>query len=131
MLETSGVRWRTLALAACWIAAAGWGIYYLIALAGSSPPYVANAVAHFIVGYVLARAIMAPRPLSMLLALFVTFASGVYVRLAIAFGGPELFFAPLGLLAAAAVSDISAPRNIAYSVAALVLGYVAMIWLVP
>jgi hypothetical protein len=124
------VTWRTLALAACWIAAAGWGIYYLIVLAGSSPPYVANAVAHFIVGYVVARAIMA-RPLTMPLALLVTFASGVYVRLAIAFGGPELFFAPLGLLAAAAVSDISAPRNIAYSVAAFVLGYVAMIWLVP
>lgn len=122
--------WRTLALAACWIAAAGWGIYYLIVRAGSSPAYVVNAVGHFIVGYVLARAIMA-RPLTMPVALLATFASGLYVRLAIAFGGPELFFAPLGLIAAAAVSDISTPRNIVYSVAAFVLGYVVLIWLVP
>lgn len=122
--------WRTLALAACWLAAGGWGIYHLIVRASSSPVYVANAVAHFIVGYVLARAITA-RPMSMPLALFATLASGVYVRLAIAFGGPELFFAPLGLLAAAAVSDSSTPRNIAYSVAAFVLGYVLLIWLVP
>jgi hypothetical protein len=91
------VSWRTLALAACWIAAAGWGIYYLIVRAGSSPAYVANAVEHFVV------------------ALLAMFASGLHVRLAIAFGGPELFFAPLGMIAAAA----------------FVLGYVVLIWLVP
>jgi hypothetical protein len=124
------VNWRTLALAACWLAAGGWGIYYLIVRASSSPAYVANAVAHFIVGYVVARAITT-RPMSMPLALFTTLASGVYVRLAIAFGGPELFFTPLGLLAAAAVSDISTLRNIAYSVTAFALGYLLLIWLVP
>jgi hypothetical protein len=124
------VSWRTLAIAACWLSAAGWGIYYLIVLAGSSPAYVANAVAHFIIGYLLARALMA-RPLTIIAALLATFAAGTYVRLALAFPGPEQFFAPLGLAAAIALSDLSAPRNIAYSVAAFALGFIAIIWLVP
>jgi hypothetical protein len=130
VLETSGVSWRTLALAACWIAAAGWGIYYLIVLAGSSPAYVANAVAHFVIGYLLARAIIA-RPISMPAALLATFAAGAYVRLALAFGGPEQLFSPLGLIAAVALSDTSTPRNVAYSALAFVLGFIVLIWLVP
>jgi len=124
------VSWRTLALAACWIAAGGWGIYYLVALAGSSPAYVGNAAVHFIIGYLVARAITA-RPLTMPAALLATFASGAYVRLALAFPGPEQFFAPLGLIAAIALADASAPRNLAYSAAAFALGFVAVIWLVP
>ena len=124
------MNWRTLAIAGCWLAAAGWGIYYLIVMAGSSPAYVGNAVAHFIIGYLLARALMA-RPLTMIAALLATFAAGAYVRLALAFPGPELFFAPLGLAAAVALSDLSARRNVGYSAGAFVLGFIALIWLVP
>jgi len=53
------------------------------------------------------------------------------VRLALAFGGPEELFAPLGLIAAVALSDTSAPRNIAYSAIAFALGFFAFLWLMP
>lgn len=122
--------WRRTALAAGWIATAGWGIYYLVALAGSSPAFVANAVLHFIAGYVWGRAIMTPQ-LSVPLALAGTFAAGVYTRLAIGFGTPELVFAPLGPIVAVALADASSPRNIASSIAFFVLGFVALLWLAP
>jgi hypothetical protein len=124
------VSWRTVALAACWIAAAGWGLYYLVTVGGSSPAFVANAVGHFISGYLLARAIMA-RPMTATTALLGTFAAGLYTRLAIAFGTTELVFAPLGLIAAIALADSSSPRNIASSVGAFAAGFVVLIWLTP
>ena len=122
--------WRRTALVAGWIATAGWGIYYLVALAGSSPAFVANAVLHFICGYVWARAIMTPR-LSVPLAMAGTFAAGAYARLAIGFGTPELLFAPLGPIVAIALGDASSTRNIVSSVVAFVVGFIALLWLAP
>ena len=122
--------WRRTALAAGWIAAAGWGIYYLIALAGSSPAFVADAVLHFIIGYIWARAIMTPQ-LSAPLALAGTVAAGVYTRLAFGFGTSEFLFTPLGPIVAVALADTSTPRNIASSLVAFVVGLVAFLWLAP
>jgi len=122
--------WRRTALAAGWIAAAGWGIYYLIALAGSSPTFVADAVLHFIIGYVWARAIMAPQ-LSAPLALAGTVAAGVYTRLAFGFGTTEFLFGVLGPIVAIALADASSRRNILSSVAAFAIGVVAFLWLTP
>ena len=122
--------WRRTALAAGWIATAGWGIYYLIALAGSSPAFVANAVLHFIIGYIWARAIMAPQ-LSAPLAIAGTVAAGVYTRLAAGFGTTEFLFTPLGPIVAVALADVSTPRNIASSALAFVAGLLAFLWLAP
>jgi hypothetical protein len=122
--------WRRTALVAGWLATAGWGIYYLIALAGSSPAFVANAVLHFIIGYIWARAIMAPQ-LSVPLAIAGTVAAGVYTRLALGFNTSEFLFAPLGPIVAVALGDASSARNIAYSVAAFVSGFIAFLWLAP
>jgi hypothetical protein len=124
------VTWRRTALGAGWIATAGWGIYYLVALAGSNPAFVANAVLHFIAGYVWARAIMTPR-LSVPLAMAGTFAAGAYTRLAIGFGTPELLFAPLGPIVAIALGDGSSTRNIVSSAIAFVVGFIAFLWLAP
>jgi hypothetical protein len=122
--------WRRTALGAGWIATAGWGIYYLIALAGGSPAFVADAVLHFIVGYIWARAIMAPQ-LSAPLALAGTVAAGVYTWLAFSFGTTELLFAALGPIVAIALADASSRRNIVSSVAAFGLGFIAFLWLAP
>jgi hypothetical protein len=122
--------WRRTALGAGWIAAAGWGIYYLVALAGSSSAFVANAVLHFIAGYVWARGIMTPR-LSVPLALAGTFAAGAYTRVAIGFATPEFIFAPLGPIVAIALGDASSTRNIVSSVIAFVVGFIAFFWLTP
>jgi hypothetical protein len=122
--------WRRTALAAGWIATAGWGIYYLVALAGSSPPFAASAALHFIVGYVWARAIITPR-LSAPLALAGTVTAGVYTWLAIGFATPELLFAPLGPIVAVALGDASSARNIVSSVIAFVVGFSAFLWLAP
>ncbi|TME86540.1 MAG: hypothetical protein E6I44_13020 [Chloroflexi bacterium] len=122
--------WRRTALAAGWIATAGWGIYYLIALAGSSPTFVANAVLHFIIGYIWARAIMAPQ-LSAPLAIAGTVAAGVYTRLAAGFGTTEFLFTPLGPIVAVALADASTARNITSSALAFVAGLLAFLWLAP
>lgn len=122
--------WRRTALGAGWITAAGWGIYYLVALAGSAPAFVANAVVHFIAGYVWARAIMTPR-LSVPLALAGTLAAGAYTRVATGFGTPEFLFAPLGPIVAIALGDASSTRNIVSSLIAFGLGFVAFLWLAP
>ena len=122
--------WRRTALAAGWIATAGWGIYYLIALAGSSSAFVANAVLHFIIGYIWARAIMAPQ-LSAPLAIAGTVAAGIYTRLAFGFGTTEFLFTPLGPIVAVALADVSTPRNIASSAIAFVAGLLAFLWLAP
>jgi len=117
-----------MAVAACWIAAAGWGLYYLIVLGGSNPAYVAVAVVHFIVGFFLARGLMA-QPMTIRTALAATFAAGVFTRIAIGFPTPEFWFAPLGPLAALGLSDVTERRNVGYSLAAFALGFVAVIWL--
>lgn len=122
--------WRRTALAAGWIASAGWGIYYLIVLASSSPAFVANSVLHFIIGYVWARAIMTPQ-LSVPLALAGTFVAGVYTRLAIGFATPEIVFAPLGPIVAVVLGDASSTRNIASSLVAFGIGFIAFLWLAP
>jgi hypothetical protein len=122
--------WRRTALVAGWIATAGWGIYYLIALGGSSPAFVANAVLHFIIGYIWGRAIMTPQ-LSAPLALAGTIAAGVYTRLAFGFGTTEFLFTPLGPIVAVALADLTSRRNILSSVAAFALGVIAFLWLAP
>ena len=122
--------WRRTALVAGWIATAGWGIYYLVALAGSSTAFVANAVLHFIIGYIWGRAIMTPQ-LSVPLALAGTVAAGAYTRLALGFNTGEFLFTPLGPIAAVALGDASSARNVAYSIVAFGAGFVAFLWLAP
>ena len=119
-----------MALVAGWVATAGWGIYYLVAVAGNSAAFVANAVLHFIIGYIWARAITAPQ-LSAPLAIAGTVAAGVYTRLAFGFGTSEFLFTPLGPIVAVALADTSTTRNIASSVVAFVVGVVAFLWLAP
>jgi hypothetical protein len=118
------------ALVAGWIATAGWGIYYLVAVAGNSAAFVGNAVLHFVIGYIWARAIMTPQ-LSAPLAIAGTVAAGVYTRLAFGFGTSEFLFTPLGPIVAIALADTSSPRNIASSVIAFIVGVVAFLWLAP
>jgi hypothetical protein len=122
--------WRRTALVAGWIATAGWGIYYLVAVAGNSPAFVGSAVLHFIIGYIWARAIMTGQ-LSAPLAIAGTVAAGVYTRLAFGFGTSEFLFTPLGPIVAVALADTSTARNIASTVVAFVVGVVAFLWLAP
>ena len=122
--------WRRTALFAGWIGSAGWGIYYLLTIASTSPAFVASAVLHFIIGYIWARAIMTPQ-LAAPLAMAGTIAAGVFTWLAIRFGTPELVFAPLGPIVALALADTSTPRNILSSVIAFGLGFIAFLWLAP
>ena len=122
--------WRRTALVAGWIATAGWGIYYLVAVASNSSAFVGNAVLHFIIGYIWARAIMTGQ-LSAPLAIAGTVAAGVYTRLAFGFGTSEFLFTPLRPIVAVALADTSTPRNIASSLVAFVVGLVAFLWLAP
>lgn len=115
------VRWRRAAVFVCWLVAAGWGLYYLIAVASTSVPFVAVAVLHFIIGYAWGKAVMA-QPMTIRVALLGTFLAGVFTRLALGVGTGEAYFAWAGPLAAVALSDSTTPRNIAYSIAAFVLG---------
>lgn len=124
------MRWRRAALAVAWVVAAMWGIYYLAAFASGSTAFVAAAVAHFVIGYALGSALMA-RPLGMPLALFATASAGALTRLALAMGTGEIVFFWAGPLAAVALSDATRPRNVAYSLVAFVLGYLALSWLNP
>ena len=124
------MRWRQVALLASWLSAAGWGLYYLVAVASTSPAFVADAVAHFVCGYVWGRAIVTPA-LSAPLALFGTVAAGAYTRLALGMGTTEVYFAWAGPLAAIALADTTTPRNIVSSLIAFALGYLAFIWLTP
>ncbi len=91
---------------------------------------MAVAVAHFIIGYVWGRGVMAS-PMTMPLALFGTVAAGVFTRLAVGMGTEEIYFAWVGPLAAAALSDSTNIRNLVYSAAAFALGFVALLWLAP
>lgn len=122
--------WRRVALAACWIAVAGWGIFYLVTGFMTSSSYAAAAIAHFIIGYAIGTALMA-RPLTQIPALIAIAATGAFTRVALAFGVPELLFAPLGPIAAFAAADWQTARNAAVCVAAFAIGFVAVIWLNP
>ncbi|HEY3217857.1 MAG TPA: hypothetical protein VGK15_02080 [Candidatus Limnocylindria bacterium] len=105
-------------------------MYYLIAVAPGSVPFVFVAVAHFIIGYVWGRGVMA-RPMTMPLAITGTLMAGAFTRLALGTGTNEISFVWIGPLAAAALSDVSTPRGFLYSGAAFALGYVALLWLAP
>ena len=122
--------WRRVALAACWIAVAGWGIFYLVTGFMASSSYAAAAIAHFVIGYAIASALMA-RPMTQLSALIAIAAAGAFTRIALAFGVPELLFAPLGPIAAFAASDWTTARNIGTCIAAFVIGFLVVIWLNP
>ena len=99
-------------------------------MAPGSVPFVFVAVAHFIIGYVWGRGVMA-RPLTMPLALTGTLMAGAFTRLALGMGTNEISFFWIGPLAAIALSDVSTLRKVAYSAAAFAIGYVALIWLAP
>jgi hypothetical protein len=71
------------------------------------------------------------RPMSMPVALFGTFGAGAFIRMAFALGTSEIYFAWAGALAAAALLDRTTPRRVASWLAALVAGYVALVWLAP
>jgi hypothetical protein len=122
--------WRRVALAACWIAVAGFGIFYLVTGFMSSMSYAAAALVHFVIGYAIAGALMA-KPLTQLSAILAILAAGAFTRIAMAFGVPELLFAPLGPVAAFAAGDWSSLRTGSYSVLAFVIGFAAVIWLTP
>ena len=93
-------------------------------------PFVFVAVAHFIIGYFWGRAVMTPQ-LGVPLALTGTLMAGAFTRLALGMGTNEIAFVWVGPLAAVALSDATTLRNLAYSGAAFVLGYIALIWLAP
>jgi hypothetical protein len=101
-----------------------------VVAASSSAAFVADAVVHFIAGYAWGSAFMA-RPLAAPLALFGIVMAGAFTRVALAMGTAEAAFAWAGPLAALSLSDTTSNRNIASSVAAFVVGYIALIWLAP
>ena len=116
------VRWRRAAVFVCWLVAAGWGLYYLIAVAPSSVPFVGVALLHFVIGYMWGKAVMA-QPMTIRLGIFGIFLAGVFTRMALGVGTGEQYFAWAGPLAAAALSDSTSLRNVLYSGAAFVIGF--------
>ena len=116
------VRWRRAVTLVCWLVAAGWGLYYLIAVAPTSVPFVGVALLHFFIGYVWGKAVMAD-PMTIRVALLGTFLAGVFTRMALGVGTAEIYFFWAGPLAAAALSDSTSLRNVVYSGAAFVIGY--------
>lgn len=119
------VRWRRAAVMVCWLVAAGWGLYYLIALAASSVPFVGVALLHFIIGYAWGKGVMA-QPMTIRVALLGIFLAGVFTRLSLGVGTSESYFFWAGPLAAGALSDSTSARNVLYSGAAFVIGYLLM-----
>src|SRR3954468_6125953 len=119
------VRWRRAAVFICWIVAAGWGLYYLIAVAPPSVPFVGVALLHFAIGYIWGKGVMAA-PMTIRLALLGTFLGGVFTRVALGVNTSETYFAWAGPLAAGALSDTTSARNLLYSGAAFVLGYLLL-----
>ena len=119
------VRWRRAAVFVCWVVAAGWGLYYLIAVAPTSVPFVGVALLHFIIGYAWGKAVMAA-PMTIRVALLGTFLAGVFTRMALGVGTSESYFFWAGPLAAGALSDSTSARNVLYSGAAFVIGYLLM-----
>ena len=122
--------WRRLALTAAWIVTAGWGIFYLVALAPSSPAYVGFAVAHFAAGYAFASGMMSRR-MTPTLAMVGTAFAGAITILALHSETSELLFTPIGPIAAIALSDTSNRRNVLSSVLAFAIGALLLVWLVP
>ena len=122
--------WRRLGLTVAWIVAAGWGIFYVVALAPSSAAYVGFAVAHFVAGYAFGSGIMA-RQMTPTLAMFGTFLAGALTILALHSATIEWLFAPAGPIGAIALSDTTNRRNVISSVSAFALGFVLLAWLVP
>ncbi len=122
--------WRTGVLIVAWLSAAFWGIFYLVVLASSSLAFIAYALLHFAIGYAWGRAVMA-RPLTQLVAVPGLVAAGAFTRLAIGSGTNELYFAPVGILAAIALADTSTVRTVLLSVLSFALGALAFLWLGP
>ena len=122
--------WRTAALVVCWLAAGGWGIYYLAALGTTSLVYIVYAVLHFLIGSFWARAIMS-RPLMPFTAILGLFGAGAFTRLAIGAGTAEVYFAPLGIVAAIVLADTATLRTTLLSVLSFALGALAFLWLTP
>ena len=119
------VRWRRAVVMVCWFVAAGWGLYYLIAVAPSSVPFVGVALLHFIIGYAWGKGVMA-QPMTIRVALLGIFLAGVFTRLSLGVGTSESYFFWAGPLAAGALSDSTSARNVLYSGAAFVIGYLLM-----
>ena len=109
----------------CWLVAAGWGLYYLIAVGPTSVPFVGVAVLHFIIGYAWGKGVMA-QPMTIRVALLGIFLAGVFTRMALGVGTSESYFFWAGPLAAGALSDSTSARNVLYSGAAFVIGYLLM-----
>ena len=122
--------WRRVGLAAAWIVTAGWGIFYLVALAPTSPAYVGFAVVHFAAGYAFASALMS-RQMTATLAMAGTALAGAITILALHSATTEFLFAPIGPIAAIALSDTANRRNVLSSVVAFAIGFVLLFWLVP
>ena len=111
-----------LALFLCWIVAAGWGVFFLTALAPSSVGYGGVAILHFVIGYVWGSAAVAS-PMTARLALFGTFLAGAFTLVALAGGTIESYFAWAGPLAAIALSDTTSTRNVLYSIGWFLAGF--------
>ena len=108
--------------------AAAFGLYYLIAVAPYSVPFVGVALLHFLIGYLWGRGVMA-QPMTIRTALLGTFAAGVFTGLALALRNGEVYFVWAGPLAAGVLSDTTTPRNLAYSGLAFVIGFLAIAWI--
>ena len=108
--------------------AAVFGVYYLIAVAPSSVPFVGVALLHFLIGYVWGRGVMA-QPMTIRTALAGTFAAGLFTALALVVRTGEIYVIWAGPLAAAVLSDTTRPRNFAYSALAFVIGFLAISWI--
>ena len=88
------------------------------------------AVAHFAAGYAFASAVMS-KQMTPTLAMVGTFLAGAITIVALHSETSEFLFAPIGPIAAVALSDTTNRRNVLSSVAAFVAGFIALIWLVP
>jgi len=105
--------------------AAGWGVFYLVAMAPSAIAFSGVALFHFFAGYVWGNAVMAA-PLTARLALFGIFLAGAFTRLALGVDTVEYFFAWAGPVAAVALADSTSSRNIASAAIAFVAGFALM-----
>jgi hypothetical protein len=117
-------------LGAAWIVAAGWGILYLVAFAPSSAAFLGFVLVHFAAGYAFGSALMA-KQMTPTLAMIGTFLAGALTIVALHSETSEFLFAPIGPIAAVALSDTTNRRNVLSSVAAFAAGLIALIWLVP
>ena len=88
------------------------------------------AVVHFAAGYAFGSAVMS-KQMTPTLAMVGTFLAGAITIVALHSETSEFLFAPIGPIAAVALSDTTNRRNVVSSLVAFGAGFIALIWLVP